>query len=110
MNTEITKIELLKKQLTPVWGGMNVDLIYCLETANEKDNTKNKYFIYGTLRGLDNPNEIYFEAITVIAVTNNQNTLTIEGLEELTDWQFIPTAETRVGNESEELTKIYKNG
>lgn len=81
--TQIVKLEMLNKKLVSVWGGNEIDCHYELTTTC--DNMKNKYRIVGRVMGL-NSAEPYLHMVSCEALTNNENTLEVEAIQDLLGW------------------------
>lgn len=83
METQIVKLEHLGTKITPCYGGQNVIAEFHLTTICE--NIKNEYKIEGEIRGIAT-NDLHYNLISCEALTNNENTLIKEAIEDLLEW------------------------
>lgn len=87
MHKELT---LIKKEVKSVYGGTKVVVTYELRTASDDDDVvkSNLYEVTAEIRGLDSGDGCWLKLETVVARTNNEDTLTDEAVESLLENSF----------------------
>lgn len=83
METKIIKLEHIQTKTQPTYGGTTTTVEYHLTTTCE--NLKNEYEIKAEVRGIPTA-DLYLNMIACKPLTNNENTLTQEAIEDLLGW------------------------
>jgi hypothetical protein len=83
MKTKILKLEYQKTTTSPTYGGTKTTVDYTLTTICE--GIKNEYEIKAEIRGIATA-EPFLNLIDCTPLTNNENTLTQEAIEDLLNW------------------------
>mgnify|MGYP006330425447 FL=1 len=83
MKTKIVKLEYIKTEMKPTYGGYTTTVEYHLTTTC--NNIKNEYEITAEIRGIATA-DLYLNMIACKPLTNNEETLTCEGIENLLEW------------------------
>lgn len=80
---QILKLEHVQTKLVPCYGGQRIESQYTLTTT--QNNILNVYTVDAEVRGL-NTADPYMNVLSVENLTNNEETLTQEGIEDLLSW------------------------
>lgn len=80
---KIIKLELDKTEVKQVYGGSKVLVTYSLKT--EQNGIENNYIVEAEIRGIATA-DLYLQFDGYEALSNNEETLTAEGVEELLNW------------------------
>ncbi len=83
MKTTIVKLEYNRTKTTPTYGGTTTTVEYTLYT--ECGLLTNEYEITAEVRGLATA-DLYLNLIECKPLTNNENTLVTEAIEDLLGW------------------------